>query len=296
MTIRLGIIGLSPGNGHPYSWSAICNGYEPIEMQRCGFPTISEYLGKQNWPASRLAEVEVTHVWTQERSLSNRIARAARIQNVVDRPDQMFGYIDALLLARDDSENHAKFAVPFLDAGLPVYLDKPVALSSSALSSLYDHEQYPGQIFSCSALGYAKELTLSDAVREELGTIHQIIAMTPKYWDTYAMHLIEPVFQQSCRKNQAKNVTPIRMGDATSVMAEWDDGFRASLHALGSISAPIAFDVIGEKGYKRLVFKDSFSAFRAALADFIEGVSQRTTRSERTKMHAMVNLLERGRG
>jgi hypothetical protein len=28
MTVRLGIIGASPGNGHPYSWSAFFNGYD----------------------------------------------------------------------------------------------------------------------------------------------------------------------------------------------------------------------------------------------------------------------------
>lgn len=26
--ISLGIIGMTPGNGHPYSWSAIFNGYD----------------------------------------------------------------------------------------------------------------------------------------------------------------------------------------------------------------------------------------------------------------------------
>ena len=27
-TIRLGLIGISKDNGHPYSWSAIINGYD----------------------------------------------------------------------------------------------------------------------------------------------------------------------------------------------------------------------------------------------------------------------------
>src|SRR5690554_2257137 len=47
MTIRLGVIGLSDGNGHPYSWSAIVNGYDPVAMQACEFPVIPEYLGHQ---------------------------------------------------------------------------------------------------------------------------------------------------------------------------------------------------------------------------------------------------------
>ena len=43
-TLKLGIIGLSSDNGHPYSWSAIFNGYDPEEMARCPFPGIPEYL------------------------------------------------------------------------------------------------------------------------------------------------------------------------------------------------------------------------------------------------------------
>ena len=50
MVVKLGVIGLSAGNGHPYSWSAIVNGYNPEVMKNCGFPIISEYLAKQTFP------------------------------------------------------------------------------------------------------------------------------------------------------------------------------------------------------------------------------------------------------
>lgn len=32
--IRLAILGLSPGNGHPYSWSAMFNGYDKELMTK----------------------------------------------------------------------------------------------------------------------------------------------------------------------------------------------------------------------------------------------------------------------
>lgn len=294
--MKLGIIGLSEGNGHPYSWSAIFNGYHVDAMAECGFPAIPAYLAEQSWPEARIPDCAVTHIWTQDTDLSAKVAKAALISTVVDQPEAMVGQVDALLLARDDGQNHAQFAVPFLDAGLPVYIDKPAALSRAALANLYDHQQYPGQIFSCSALGYAQELLLDDPAREELGAIRQIIATTPKYWDTYAMHLIEPMFQQARRTSAPCSVTSVQMADATSVLAEWDDGFRAALHATGKNAAPLAFDVIGEKASMRLIFKDSFSAFRAALVDFVAGIRSRDVRSERTTLEAMVYLLEKGRG
>ena len=41
--LRLGIIGISEGNGHPYSWSAIFNGYNHEYAQDCPFPVIPDY-------------------------------------------------------------------------------------------------------------------------------------------------------------------------------------------------------------------------------------------------------------
>ena len=35
MRIKTGINGISSGNGHPYSWAAIVNGYDEKEMDKC---------------------------------------------------------------------------------------------------------------------------------------------------------------------------------------------------------------------------------------------------------------------
>ena len=59
--LKLGIIGLSEGNGHPYSWSAIINGsYAPEIMAECGYPTIPAYLGA-NKDTLGIGDTQVTH-------------------------------------------------------------------------------------------------------------------------------------------------------------------------------------------------------------------------------------------
>ena len=145
--LRFGILGLSDGNGHPYSWSAICNGYDPEYMKDCGFPVIPEYLAQQEWPESALPNVNVTHVWTQDPDVSARIADASKIQNVVTSRHDMIGDVDAVLLARDDAVSHFDLARPFLEAGLPVYIDKPIALTSSDLERLSQAQVFQDQIF-----------------------------------------------------------------------------------------------------------------------------------------------------
>jgi len=74
--LKLGIIGISEGNGHPYSWSAIFNGYDPEEMKKCPFPVIPDYLSKQKFPDDFLTDIaEVTHVLTQDTETSKNIAQ-----------------------------------------------------------------------------------------------------------------------------------------------------------------------------------------------------------------------------
>jgi len=271
--IRLGIIGLSSGNGHPYSWSAICNGYDPKEMMRCGFPGIPAYLGKQDWPSAKLHGVEVTHLWTQERVLSDHIARASLIANVVDQPEDMLGQIDALLLARDDAENHLTFAAPFLRAGLPVYIDKPVALDLETFDALQALQVHPRQIFTCSALRFAPEMQLSAEEAARLEPLRLITGTTPKYWNTYAMHLIDPLLRlPSVTGRPQKLFATTVCGDGRTLGLRLQGGGPdIVLTALGGESSgPLELCLHGENDWHRLSFRDSFTAFRAALAAFVD--------------------------
>ncbi len=296
MTIKLGVIGLSEGNGHPYSWSAICNGYSPEHMQACEFPVIPQYLVEQHWPEARIPGVEVTHIWTQDVALSHRVAKASLITHVANEPIEMLGKIDALLLARDDAENHFEFAAPFIKAGIPVYIDKPIALSLDGLNALFRLQQYEGQIFTCSALRYAKELMLTGGDRERIGRIKHIQATTPKSWEKYAVHIIEPVLQiiatpadisSAKSRNFAENGRAVSLG--------FEGGISADFSAFGKdVASPLSIRVHGEIGWHDLIFKDSFSAFKSALLEFIGGVRTNTCRSPFEFNRQVVSIIESG--
>ena len=296
MTIRLGVIGLSEGNGHPYSWSAICNGYSPEHMKACGFPVIPQYLAQQIWPDARIPGVEVTHIWTQDTNLSHLVAQASLISHVVYEPATMLKQIDALLIARDDAENHLAIATPFLEAGIPIYIDKPIALSLEGLAALYRLQQYEGQIFTCSALRYAKELILSEPERERIGRIKHIQAATPKTWEKYAVHIIEPVLQLVGAPIDISSVRPrtfAKTGRAVSL--NFESGITADFAAFGNeVATPLSIRVHGERGWHDLIFKDSFSAFKSALVEFVDGIRTKTCRSPYEFNQQVVSIIESG--
>jgi Oxidoreductase family, NAD-binding Rossmann fold len=291
--LRLGIVGMSDGNGHPYSWSAIINGYDAAAMADCPFPAIPAYLAARSFPRDQLTGAEVTHIWTQSPALSAHVARAARIPHVVSDLPRMLGVVDALLLARDDAEHHRELGGPFLRAGRHVYLDKPPACSVAELDELYALAPSPQQIFSCSALRFAEELKLSDAEAARIGALRRIVGVTPKSWERYAAHVIDPVIT-FLRPGAIAESDASRQADAVRVRVVWESGLVGEFEATGREHGDIVLTYVGERASISKVFVDSFSAFRSALQQFLAGVRADRSPIGYVHLRELVSLLELG--
>ena len=135
--LKLGMIGLSENNGHPYSWSAIVNGdYNEQAMNDCGYAGIPIYLSA-NRATLGVDSAKVTHIWTQDRNLSEHVAKASLIENVMDNLEDIIGKVDGVILARDDPENHVAMAKPFLEANVPLFIDEGDILKIDTRSGEY---------------------------------------------------------------------------------------------------------------------------------------------------------------
>lgn len=295
MKVKLGVIGLSEGNGHPYSWSAIINGYNPRHMKDCGFPVIPEYLGNQTFPKDSISNAEVTHVWTQDYDLSKHIAKSSNIGIVVKRATEMIGSVDAILLARDDSENHLTHALPFLQAGIPIYIDKPLSCNLEDAKKLLSFQKYAGQIFTCSALKYASELQLNLEQVNRLGNISFIKAVVPKDWNKYAIHVIDPIIQFPIDKGSIIWTSASKAGCIHNLTVGYSNQLTVSIDAFGKVVCPIKINIVGDKGSIELVFSDSFSAFKAALEAFVNTVRFKNHNANTEATLESVNLIELGR-
>jgi hypothetical protein len=291
--LRLGMLGMSEGNGHPYSWSAICNGYDPVAMASCPFPVIPGYLSQQVFPEARIAGARVTHVWAQDRSIAQHIAAASLIPTVVDSYEAMIGDVDAILLARDDAENHLEMSAPFLDAGLPIYIDKPIALSIGDLDRLYAHQRYPGQVFSCSALRYSADFQLTAQMLAQLGEIRHIEAEVPRTWQKYGVHVVEPVLNMFGLYGRECDVRSNRLGDVHVVTADWG-ALSASFRCLGSQPGEIRIRLLGTLAQRELTVTDTYLTFKRTLSAFFEGIESRREMIPRQQLYSIVSILEKG--
>ena len=286
---------MSDGNGHPYSWSALFNGYDEEAMERCPFPAIPSYLREHAYPDEFIGDGRVTHIWTQDRELSEAIADAALIDHIVGSPDEMLGDIDALLLARDDSVRHRVHAAAFLDAGIPIYIDKPLATSRAAAEELLASQRREGQIFTCSALRFAAELKLGPQRREAIGELTAIEAFSPKSWQRYSPHIIEPTIAMLPPGDQVAQTERQAGNGETCLQVLWDSGITTRLVTLGSSSiAPISFEVTGSGGSMSLTFVDSFSAFKTTLERFVAIVRGTAQPLPSEEVLRVVSLIEAG--
>lgn len=293
--LRLGVIGMSSGNGHPYSWSAIFNGYDPAAMEKCGFPVIPRYLAKQRFPSDAIADARVTHIWTQENAKSRHVAKAALIDYVVANPTDMIGSVDAVLLARDDAENHLAMARPFLEAGVPIYVDKPLALSRREAEAMLALECFPGQLFSCSAMRYAAELRPTAAELASIGRPISVVATVSKDWDKYAVHIIEPLLLALPQRGEILRSSTWQCGDRRTLHVAFASGVEAQVATLGAATAPLGMRIMGDRGWLDLHHSDTFAAFRGALQDFVDGVRLRDVRIKPADMLKVVDVIELGR-
>lgn len=265
------MLGMIPGNGHPFSWSAIINGYDREAMARCPYPAIPQYLGAQPHANVCVPGVQVTHLWTDNPAEAPLVAQASLIPNVVAKPEDVIGHVDAVLISTDDGTDHVRRARPFVEAGLPVFVDKPIASSVAELRTFIAWEKSGRKILSSSGMRYSPELSTLIANRATLGDIRWVSMVTAKTWEKYGIHSLEPVF---CLVGPG----------FISARLEGQPGLEVAhlIHRSGAqVTLPVIYDggatfgtgqVCGSKGQTAVRFSDTYNAFRSQLLSFIEFV------------------------
>lgn len=71
---------------------------------------------------------EVTHVWGETPEFAAKAAQEGSIQNIVEAPDGMVGLVEAVVVDHRHAKHHLPAAQPYVDAGIPVFVDKPFCI------------------------------------------------------------------------------------------------------------------------------------------------------------------------
>ena len=78
---------------------------------------------------------------------------------MVKRPEDMFGKVDAVMIEVQEGSLHFHLAEPFMEAGLPVFIDKPFTCSTVEAEKLAGFARSSNvPLLSSSSLRYALEV------------------------------------------------------------------------------------------------------------------------------------------
>lgn len=182
---------------------------------------------------------------------------------LVEKPAEMVGKVDAMLIEAVDGSVHWERARPFLEAGVPCYVDKPFACSVADAKRMIDlaaKKKLP--IFSSSALRYAPEVVeyAADAKR---GKLNGCLVYGPAsehernpglfHYGIHAVEMLYALMGPGCVR-----VTCAHEKDADVATGQWRDGRLATVRGNRSGPSTFGFIAFAEKGIKAIDVRTTF--------------------------------------
>ncbi len=154
---------------------------------------------------------------------------------VVSAPEELISKVDAVMVEFQSGMVHLEYARPFLEAGLPTFVDKPFTCSVADAQQLADlAEANDVPLFSSSSLRYALEIQQLQAEEDQTGEVLGAMAYSPASLHPenpglfhYGIHAVETLYAlmgPGCRE-----VGCAYEDGAEVVVGRWEDGRLGSI-------------------------------------------------------------------
>jgi virulence factor len=196
---------------------------------------------------------------------------------LVEKPADMIGKVDAMLIEAVDGTVHLERAKPFLEAGIACFIDKPFACSvadAKALAELSAKKKLP--LFSSSSLRFAPEV-VEYLATPKLGKIAGCVTYGPASLSPvpernaglfhYGIHAVEMLY--ALMGPGCKRVTNVLEKGAEVVTGVWADGRVASVRGTRAPSSGFGFTAFAESGVKAVSVGTKF-IYRELLKRIVE--------------------------
>ncbi len=172
---------------------------------------------------------------------------------LVEKPGEMIGKVDGMLIEAVDGSVHYERARPFLEAGIPCYVDKPFTCSVADARKLIDlaaKKKLP--IFSSSALRYATEVVQYVADRKH-GKVLGCLTYGPASLHDrnpglfhYGIHAVEMLYALMGPGCERVTCTTEKGADVATGL--WKDGRLATVRGIRGGASGFGFTTFAEKG------------------------------------------------
>ncbi|MGB9642609.1 MAG: Gfo/Idh/MocA family oxidoreductase, partial [Candidatus Ratteibacteria bacterium] len=242
--------------------------YNSDLMKECGYPVIVDYLSKQPAENLGISDAYVTHVWTEDKETAIKVAKTTYIEHVIDNPEQAIGKVDAAVITTDIGSSHVSLAKPFIEAGLPVFIDKPLVDNEEDLKTFYQWHIQGKKIMSCSSMRYAKEIKAIDF--SSCGKIEFISGIMSKSWERYGVHAVEGLC--TIAGFGIKSILNTGNENLNLALVDFKSGLQSLLQVIYYSTIFGRYDVFCRNKTFTIETKDYFYMFKSQLEDIVKFV------------------------
>ena len=231
---RIGIIGSD--NSHAIAFSQLLN-------------------REEGYNGMRVAGARVTRLYGVEPERTQEVAEAGEIDEIVTETEHMMGDVDGIICVLRDGALHKDAVLPFLKAGLPVYVDKPLATTVADVEAMIDTAERTGVGFSSfSTLRYELgfQAWISES-RESEGEAITGISTGPGDLDSeysgiffYGIHAVELMLERW--GYGVREVTAVPSGRSVQAVCRYDSGLLVTLNLLHGGRPGFRLSSFGQRG------------------------------------------------
>lgn len=252
---KLGIVGSD--NSHAIQFASLAN--------------LDEGVG-----GLKIPDVQVTHIYGTDPVRTQEVADKGRIPHIVENAEDMIGAVDGVACVWRHGSKHLAATLPFLEAGIPAFVDKPLAASVSDAEQLIQAAERAKVGFtSFSTLRFAKPtVEFVAGLRNTVGDLRSGVSTGPAdrsseydgifFYGIHAVELMNAVFGFGCT-----HVAAVEHGKSVVAACRLPHDVLVTLNLLGN--AVYVFHVIafGSKGWQAHTV-DSSTCYFYGMQAFLE--------------------------
>ncbi len=176
-------------------------------------------------------------IYGPDRARTEEVARLGDIPFVAEKPADLIGRIDAAMVVFRHGDLHLPHALPFIEAGIPVWVDKPIAIAPDDARALFAAAAKRGvPVVGGSSLKYIPDVLLAKREADGDSRIGKLVAASIDFPATleneygglhfYGPHLVEMAL--AIFGYHPRSVLASEAGGAVAAILKYD-GFQVTL-------------------------------------------------------------------
>ena len=223
----------------------------------------SELLNRSDHPNYLAdADARVVAIWGEDAKRTRQAAAHGRIETIVDSPNDLLGQVDAVFCITRHGGKHLELVRPYLEAKVPVFVDKPLATEPGEARAIVELARRHGTPFtSYSTVRFSADTQAFLAKARTLGGVRVGVYTGPAsrrnpYGGViyYAIHSIELMLMvqgtgiEWVEAVEGPAVDEQGNGNMTAVCA-WPDGATATLQLTVDARYGFRAMALGREGF-----------------------------------------------